>query len=54
MEVKRYKCTVSDRRGFKGQCMEQSSSGQWVEYQKYKRVVRELEALRAKVERCKG
>jgi len=42
-QLRRYSCTVADKRGHGGECMEHSSKGRYVEYSSHKNVVEGLE-----------
>ncbi|MGL4459764.1 MAG: hypothetical protein ACRCUB_15515 [Plesiomonas shigelloides] len=56
--MKRYTCTVSDRRGHKGDCMRQDKQGRYVEHSDadrlLKHVRRECDARLAKASREKA
>lgn len=43
-QLRRYSCTVKDKWGHGGECMEHSSKGRYVEYSSHKNVVEGLEA----------
>jgi len=53
--VKRYQCTVGDKRGAFGDCMEQDRDGKWIRYSDHQKQVQELErqiaALKNKTQR---
>ena len=38
-QVKRYNCTVSDKRGFQGKCMELSESGSFITHEDHQKCV---------------
>lgn len=43
--VKRYNCTVSDRRGEFGLCMEKSTSGKFVLFSEYEKLLKKVKTL---------
>lgn len=43
--VKRYNCTVSDRRGEFGLCMEKSTSGKFVLFSEYEKLLKKIKTL---------
>ena len=47
--TKRYNCTVHDRRGWFGLCMEKSTSGKFVLYKDYAKLSRKCERLEKEV-----
>lgn len=44
MSVKRFNCTVSDKRGENGDCMAKSASGKYVLYSSHSHEVKRLES----------
>lgn len=42
-EITRYTCTVGDRRGEFGECMEKNKEGRWVTYEQHKRQTQHLQ-----------
>lgn len=55
--MKRYKCTVGDKRGAFGDCMEQDKDGDWMRVSDHNRHIqaleRQIEALKAKTRETK-
>ncbi|AUR92286.1 coil containing protein [Vibrio phage 1.170.O._10N.261.52.C3] len=49
MGIKRYSCTVSDKRGFEGECMSYDKRGKWVKYSVYEMLRKENERLKRKL-----
>lgn len=53
--MKRYQCTVGDKRGAFGDCMEQDRAGKWIRYSDHQKQVQALErqiaALKNKTQR---
>lgn len=54
--MKRYRCTVGDKRGAFGDCMEQDVTGKWIrlaDHQKHVRALEErIKALEKKSTNC--
>lgn len=49
--VNRYRCTVGDKRGEFGDCMEKDPQGQWVRASAHKNTVSQLRQRIAKLEK---
>jgi len=52
--MKRYNCTVSDKRGEFGLCMEKSTQGKFVLFSDYFKIQQELETWKKKYELLKN
>lgn len=52
--MKRYDCTVSDKRGEFGLCMEKSTQGKFVLYSEYFKLKQEYDALKKNYELSKN
>lgn len=42
MKVRRFKCTVSDKRGFNGDCMEKSDKGDYILYSDFLKFISKI------------
>ena len=52
--MKRYNCTVSDKRGEFGLCMEKSNSGKFVLFSDYFKLEQELDVMKKKYDLLKN
>lgn len=52
--MKRYNCTVGDKRGSFGDCMEEMPSGLWVRYSDAEKKDRVIKQLQDKIRKLEG